>query len=236
MSILVVEDEEELSHILSYVLRRAGFDVLTASDGMSALRLWKNASPSLILLDLNLPRLGGWEVCRQVRLNSATPIVMLTGQKSDEEIVRGLNVGADDYITKPFSPAQLVARIEAVLRRANQATGDTRARYIGIGDLKLDMQTNQARIDGHDVQLTNLEFRLLHTLCLREGHVVRHHELIQRIWGYQGISDGRMLKSHVRNLRRKIEPDPSRPRYVHTIPSVGYRFTSAPAAVAAASA
>jgi DNA-binding response OmpR family regulator len=227
MSILVVEDEEELSHILSYVLRRAGFEVLTAGDGMMALRLWRSASPSLILLDINLPRLDGWEVCRQVRMSSSTPIVMLTGERSDDEIVRGLNVGADDYITKPFSPAQLVARIEAVLRRTNQPTGDTRSRFMRIGDLELDMQMNQARIAGQDVQLTNLEFRLLHALSLREGHVVRHHDLIQRIWGYQGISDGRMLKSHVRNLRRKIEPDPAHPRYVHTVPSVGYRFTGA---------
>jgi DNA-binding response OmpR family regulator len=233
MSILVVEDEEELASILAYVLRRAGFDVLSAADGMTALRLWKTASPSLILLDVNLPRLDGWEVCRQVRMNSSTPIVMLTGQRSDEEIVRGLNVGADDYITKPFSPAQLVARIEAVLRRTNQPTGDTRSRYMRVGDVELDMQMNQARIAGQDVQLTNLEFRLLHALSLREGHVVRHHDLIQRIWGYQGISDGRMLKSHVRNLRRKIEPDPANPTYVHTVPSVGYRFTAATLATSA---
>ena len=231
MSILVVEDEEELSHILGYVLRRAGFDVVLARDGMSALRMFRTASPSLVLLDLNLPRVDGWEVCRQVRLNSATPIVMLTAQKADDEIVRGLNVGADDYITKPFSPAQLIARIEAVLRRTNQATGDARARFVTIGDVELDVQTNQARIGGQEVQLTNLEFRLLHTLALREGHVVRHHELIQRIWGYHGISDGRMLKSHVRNLRRKIEPDSAHPRYIQTVPSVGYRFGGAPSPV-----
>ncbi len=229
MSILIVEDEEELSQILAYVLRRAGFEVLCANDGMSALRLWRSASPSLILLDLNLPRVDGWEVCRQVRTNSMTPIVMLTAQKSDEQIVRGLNVGADDYITKPFSPAQLVARIEAVLRRSNRTTGDARSKSIQVGDLELDMQMNVVRVGGQEVQLTNLEFRLLHALSLREGHVVRHHDLIQRIWGYQGISDGRMLKSHVRNLRRKIEPDPSHPRYLHTVPSVGYRVTGAPA-------
>jgi len=230
MSILVVEDEEELSQILAYVLRRAGFDVTLARDGMAALRSFRSNPPNLILLDLNLPRVDGWEVCRQVRLSGSTPIVMLTGQKQDEVIVRGLNVGADDYITKPFSPAQLVARVEAVLRRANQATGDARARFINIGDLELDLQMNQARVDGHDVQLTNLEFRLLHTLALREGHVVRHHELIQRIWGYQGISDGRMLKSHVRNLRRKIEPDSAHPKYIQTVPSVGYRFAGGAAA------
>ena len=226
MAILVVEDERELSDILVYVLKRAGFEVACAHDGMAAMKMIRSEQPSLVLLDVNLPRMDGWEICRQVRAAYPTPIVMLTGERADENIVRGLNAGADDYITKPFSPAQLVARIEAVLRRAADPAHSARARTVRIGEIEIDLQMNAARLGGQDVHLTNLEFRLLHALSMREGHVVRHQDLIQRVWGYQGVADGRMLKSHVRNLRRKIEPDPEHPRYIHTIPSVGYRFTA----------
>lgn len=232
MAILVVEDEQELSDILVYVLRRAGYDVKCAFDGMSALKAWRNEDPSLVLLDINLPRMDGWEVCRQIRAHSTVPIVMLTGQKKDEEIVRGLNIGADDYITKPFSPAQLVARVESVLRRANASDQGAMARVLRVGEVELDLQMHSVTLPTGQVRLTNLEFRLLHALSLRDGSVVMHRDLIQRVWGYYGLGDGRMLKSHIRNLRRKIEEDPAKPRYLHTIPGVGYRFTSTPAAPA----
>jgi DNA-binding response OmpR family regulator len=225
MPILLVEDEQDLSHILEYVLRRAGFEVLTAHDGVTALRMWRRESPSLIVLDLNIPRVDGWDVCRQVRASSLTPIVMLSAVKDDATIVRGFNFGADDYVTKPFSPEQLVARIEAVLRRAYQPNGDARTRRMRVGDFELDSRMNVARIDGREVHLTNMEFRLLRALTLRDGHVVRHADLVQLVWGYAGVHNGRMLKSHVRNLRLKIEPDPGQPRYLHTVSSVGYRFT-----------
>lgn len=232
MAILVVEDEQELSDILVYVLRRAGYDVTCAHDGMSALKEWRTTDPSLILLDLSLPRLDGWEVCRQIRSTSAVPIVMLTAQKNDEEIVRGLNVGADDYITKPFSPSQLVARVEAVLRRTEKPDQRAMAKVMRIGEVELDLQMHSVNLPSGEVRLTNLEFRLLHALSMRDGAVVMHRDLIQRVWGYHGLSDGRMLKSHIRNLRKKIEPDPAHPRYLHTVSGVGYRFTGTPAMIA----
>jgi DNA-binding response OmpR family regulator len=226
MSVLIAEDDRELSEILSYVLRRAGFDVICTHDGMHALRAWKANEPSLVLLDLDLPRMDGWEVCRQIRMVSQTPIVMLTGQRSDEQVVQGLSSGADDYITKPFSPAQLLARIEAVLRRAHPASPDERAPVMRAGDLELDLQLHAVRVNGQSVPLTRLEFRLLHALALRAGYVVSHRDLIQRVWGYSGGANGPILKSHIRNLRRKIEPDPSSPRYLHTVATVGYRLSA----------
>jgi len=229
MAILVVEDEHELSDILVYVLRRAGFDVTCAYDGMSALKAWRSEDPSLVVLDLSLPRLDGWEVCRQIRSCSSVPIVMLTGQRKDEEIVRGLNTGADDYITKPFSPAQLVARVEAVLRRSEKQEQRAMAKAMRVGEVELNLQMHSVTLPTGEVRLTNLEFRLLQTLSMREGAVVMHRDLIQRVWGYYGLSDGRMLKSHIRNLRKKIEPDPAHPRYLHTVSGVGYRFTGTPA-------
>jgi DNA-binding response OmpR family regulator len=226
MSGLIAEDDRELSEILSYVLRRAGFDVICAHDGMHALRAWKTNEPSLVLLDLDLPRMDGWEVCRQIRMVSQTPIVMLTGQRSDEQVVQGLSSGADDYITKPFSPAQLLARIEAVLRRAHSAVPEQRAPMMRAGDLELDLQLHAVRVDGKVIPLTRLEFRLLHALALRAGYVVSHRDLIQRVWGYSGGANGPILKSHIRNLRRKIEQDPSAPRYLHTVATVGYRLAA----------
>jgi DNA-binding response OmpR family regulator len=225
VAILVVEDDEDLSQIIAYILQRAGHEVLRAYDGLTALRVWRAEAPSLVLLDLNLPGLDGWEVCRRIRSQSATPIVMLTAYRDDASAISGFNLGTDEYITKPFSPEQLVARIEAVLRRAYQPNSDARTRRIKVGDVELDIRMNGARVRGQDVHLTTIEFRLLRALTLRDGQVVRHPELVQSVWGHKRLGGESLLRSHVRNLRRKIEPDPTHPRYLQTIPHVGYRFT-----------
>jgi DNA-binding response OmpR family regulator len=226
LSILVIENDDDLCEILGYVLRRAGFEVMTARDGLAGLRLWRTESPSLVLLDIDVPHIDGWEVCRRIRAQALTPIVMLTGLREDAGAVRALNLGADDYVTKPFSPEQLVARIEAVLRRAYQPDADARARRTRVGDLELDIGSHAVRIHGREVRLTALEFRLLRALALHDGQVVPRRELIQKVWGHQHAPNGSVLRGHIWSLRRKVEPDSSSPRYLHTVPRVGYRLTA----------
>jgi DNA-binding response OmpR family regulator len=226
MAILLVEDEQDLADIVGYTLRRSGHDVITAYDGMTALRLLKTRAPSLVILDVNLPHVDGWQILHQIRTSTATPVIMLTGCSTDEDVVRGLRLGADDYVTKPFSPVQLVARVEAVMRRAAPETGAVRSRALELGDIRLDVGLHRASICGREVRLTKIEFRLLYELALHEGEVVTHQELTRRIWGLQDVDSASMAKSHIRNLRRKIEPDTGVPLYIHTIPGLGYRLTA----------
>ncbi|HEX5479898.1 MAG TPA: response regulator transcription factor [Dehalococcoidia bacterium] len=226
MAILLVEDEQDLADIVGYTLRRSGHEVITAYDGMAALRLLKSRAPQLVILDVNLPHVDGWQVLHQIRTSSATPVIMLTARSTDQDVVKGLRLGADDYVTKPFSPVQLVARVEAVLRRAAPEAGTARARALELGDIVLDVGLQRARVRGHEVRLTKIEFRLLYELALREGEVVTHQELTRRIWGLQDVESASMAKSHIRNLRRKIEPLDGSFRYIHTIPGLGYRLAS----------
>lgn len=232
MAILLVEDEQDLADIVGYTLRRSGYDVITAYDGMAALRLLKSRAPSLVILDVTLPHVDGWQVLHQIRTATATPVIMLTGCSSDEDVVRGLRLGADDYVTKPFSPTQLVARVEAVMRRAAPQTGTVRSRALELGDIRLDVGLHAVSIRERAVRLTKIEFRLLYELALHEGEVVTHQELTRRIWGLQDVESASMAKSHIRNLRRKIEPDAGTPLYIHTIAGLGYRLTARAAAVA----
>ena len=226
MTVLLVEDDQDLAEIVGYTLRRAGHEVVTAYDGIAALRLLKSRSLRLVILDINLPQLDGWQVLRQIRVSSATPVIMLTGHSADDEVVRALKLGADDYVTKPFSPTQLVARVEAVLRRTVPETGTASGRVLDIGDISLDVGMQRVKVRDREIALTKIEFRLLHELALREGEVVSHQELGRRIWGVQDIGSAAMAKSHIRNLRRKIEPDAARPLYVHTVAGLGYRLTA----------
>jgi DNA-binding response OmpR family regulator len=224
MAIMLVEDEQDLADIVTYTLRRSGYEVLAAYDGYAALRLIKRRSPSLILLDIVLPRIDGWQVLQQLRSWSNVPVIMLTGVSSDNDVVRGLRMGADDYITKPFSPAQLVARVESVLRRSSTEPNGSRTRTIELDGLTLDVGLHRVTVEGRTVNLTRIEFRLLHELALHAGELVTHEELARRVWGYHESPHGSITKSHIRNLRRKIEPDPAHPRYLHTVPGLGYRL------------
>jgi DNA-binding response OmpR family regulator len=219
MKLLLVEDDLALSDVLAFTLRRAGFDIVTAYDGLAGVHAWEEESPDLVVLDLNLPKLDGLAVCRRIRSQSETPIIMLTVRGEDEEVVRGLETGADDYVIKPFSPNQLVARVRAVLRRAGMTpTPGT----LSAADLTLDRSRNEAtRPDQSPIRLTPLETRLLESLMLNVGRVLSADTLINVVWGAEG-GDRAMLKQLVYRLRSKIESDPSQPTLIETIPGVGY--------------
>ncbi len=225
MKILVVDDDAQLSSIISFALKREGWMVVTARDGEAALQVWESEQPDLVLLDINLPRLSGHEVLSRIREVSRTPVIMLTVRADEEDVVQGLDLGADDYIAKPFSPKTLLARIRAVMRRTatTQPTGD-----LTVGDLRLDMERQQViRNADAPIHLTPLEFRLLQYLLIHRGQVVDAENLIQHIWGYDESGDRMLLKQLVRRLRRKIEPNPANPQYIETIPNVGYAFRAA---------
>lgn len=219
MKLLIVEDDLALSDVLRFTLRRAGFEVLLAHDGRQALAQWERESPHLILLDLNLPKLDGLAVCRHIRAQSQTPIIMLSVRGGDEAVVQGLEMGADDYMVKPFSPTQLVARVRAVLRRTGNALtpGLLHAADLTLDRARLEVQ----RPSAEPVRLAPLEMRLLEALMLNAGQVLTAESLITTIWGAEG-GDRTMLKQLVYRLRAKLELNPAQPRYIETVPGVGY--------------
>jgi DNA-binding response OmpR family regulator len=219
MKVLVVDDDRVLAELVAFSLRREGFEVIQASDGEAALRRWAGEEPDIIVLDVNMPRLDGFAVCRRIRAQANTPIILLTVRGEEDDIVRGLGLGADDYIPKPFSPRQLVARIHAVLRRAGM-TPTPAIRQ--VGELTLDPGRRRLRIgDGDPISLTPLENRLLEYLMLNAGHVLTHGAIIDHVWGPEG-ADLDMLRQVVHRLRNKIEPDSSEPIYIETVPGLGY--------------
>jgi DNA-binding response OmpR family regulator len=222
MKILLVEDDLALSDVVSFTLRRAGFEVVPAYDGAAAMTLWETAQPALVVLDLNLPKQDGFAVCRHIRAQAATPIIILSVRGGDEAIVRALELGADDYIVKPFSPAQLVARIRAVLRRTGAAaTPEQLTRHGWL----LDPERHEVRSDdatpvGLTVRLTVLETRLLESLMLNAGHVLTSDALLQTVWGAEAASRA-MLKQLVYRLRAKLAPL-GKGELIETVPGVGY--------------
>lgn len=224
MKLLVVDDDLDLADVVSFTLRRAGFETLLAYDGQTALDRWQSESPDLIILDVNLPKLDGTKVCQKIRQKSDTPIIMLTVRGDEDDIVRGLEIGADDYIVKPFSPRQLVARVEAVLRRAGSP--QLASSPITVNDLTLDPMRHEVSTGGEIVaHLTPLETRLLETLMINQNQVLLTDTLIDYIWGPEG-GDRTMLKQLVYRVRRKIEKDPSQPIFIQTVSGVGYTFKS----------
>lgn len=220
MKILVVDDDFALADVVAFTLRRAGFTVMTAHDGQKALDDWQEQKPNLLILDLKMPRLDGLAVCRHIRAQqSSTPIIILSVQGEDDDVVNALELGADDYITKPFSPRQLVARVKTVLRRAGMVHSPT---LLSSPGLVLDTTRREARLmDQTNVQLTQLECRLLEVFLLNPGEVLTADSLIQQVWG-ENAADRVMLKQLVHRLRQKIEPGPDYPRHIETIPGVGY--------------
>lgn len=223
MKTLIVDDDLALADVVSFTMRRAGFEVIMAHDGQAALKRWEDEAPDLIILDLNLPKLDGLKVCERIRSEADTPIIILSVRGEEDDVVRGLELGADDYIVKPFSPRQLVARAEAVLRRATSAP--VQHGPLSAGDLTLDIMRNELTRDGDVVaKLTRLECKLLEVLMLNQGQVLLADTLIDSVWGPSG-GDRMMLKQLVYRLRRKIEVDPSNPSYLNTITGVGYSFS-----------
>ena len=222
-TILVVEDETKIRSLLRGYLERAGFSVLTTGSGAEALTLAATAVPDLVLLDLGLPDVPGETVAREIRRSAGTPILMLTAKTSEEDRIAGLELGADDYVTKPFSPQEVVLRVQAILRRADEAGGRATVRSFGDGELTIDEDRHEARVRGQAVELTPSEWSLLVALAGAPGRVYSRTELINRTRGYEFASE-RAVDSHVKNLRRKIEEDPHEPRIVETVLGTGYRL------------
>jgi len=221
-TILVVDDEARIVKLVRDYLERAGFHVLTARDGETALQVARLERPDLIVLDLMLPGLDGLDVCRRLRQESAVPIIMLTARVEEADRIVGLELGADDYVTKPFSPRELVARVRAALRRASGQLGP--ATVIRAGDVELDTASLTATVAGQPIDLTATEFQLLFTLARQPGRIFSREQLLEAIHGVAFDGYDRSVDSHVKNLRRKIEPNPRQPRYIQTVYGVGYRF------------
>jgi DNA-binding response OmpR family regulator len=226
MKILVVDDDQALLSLVSFALRQAGYLPLEAGEAAQALSLFEREQPNLVILDVNLPGgQSGFEVLRQIRAQSRTPVMLLTVRNSEEDEVRGLDLGADDYLNKPFSPRSLLARVRALLRRADPALPAEEAAGHGLqaGRLALDPDNQAVRVaDGPVVRLTKLEYRLLQYLFVNAGRTLPTERLTQHVWGYAGAGDRQMLKQLIHRLRQKIERDPAAPEYVLTVAGVGY--------------
>jgi two-component system alkaline phosphatase synthesis response regulator PhoP len=223
--ILVVDDEPRIAEICRDYLERAGFKVTLAANGTDALALARTKRPDLVVLDLGLPKLDGLDVTRALRKHSNVPIIMLTARVEESDKVTGLELGADDYLTKPFSPKELVARVRAVFRRVEIGPG--RAEVIRAVDVSLDIPRMQASVGSRTVDLTSTEFELLATLMRQPGRVFTRGQLLDAIRGDSVESFDRAIDAHIKNLRRKLEPDARSPRYVLTVYGVGYKFADA---------
>ncbi|HKN81315.1 MAG TPA: response regulator transcription factor [Actinomycetota bacterium] len=223
--VLVVEDEIEIARVVRDYLRNAGFEVIVVGDGGSAIASVRSAKPDLLVLDLGLPGRDGLDVAREIRRWSDTPIVMLTARGDETDRIVGLEIGADDYVVKPFSPKELVARVRAVLRRTRTAArGDE---IVRAGDVEIDTAKMRVSVAGAQVDLTPTEFQLLATLAREPGRVFTRSQLLDAVHGVAIESYERAIDAHVKNIRRKIEPTPGSPRYVVTVHGVGYRFADA---------
>jgi two-component system response regulator RegX3 len=221
--ILVVEDEESFSDPLSYLLRREGYEVSVADDGPAALEEFERNGADLVLLDLMLPGLPGTEVCRRLRSKSNVPVIMLTAKDGEIDKVVGLELGADDYVTKPYSSRELVARVRAVLRRGSepeQLGGST----VEAGPVRMDIERHVVTVGGEPVAMPLKEFELLEMLLRNAGRVLTRMQLIDRVWGSDYVGDTKTLDVHVKRLRGKIEPDPANPRHLVTVRGLGYKF------------
>ncbi len=223
MKILLADDDADLLEVTAYALRREGFAVIAANDGAQALRRWQQDRPDIVVLDVNMPQPDGFAVCRQIRDAGATPVLLLTALNREEEIVRGFEAGADDYVTKPFSPRQLAMRLRAIWRRS--ANGEPEpARELCLGPLVLDAESHEVLLAAQPIHLTPIEFRLLFILAANTGRVVSTARLVEYGWGYDG-GDVSLLKTHVSHLRKKLGLPLDDFGEIRAIPSVGYRLT-----------
>ena len=221
--VLVVEDEESISDALAFMLGKEGFDVVVAADGAAALSEFERSGADLVLLDLMLPGIAGAEVCRTLRARSRVPIIMLTAKDSEIDKVVGLELGADDYVTKPFSMRELVARIRAVLRRGIEPE-ELVPGVLEAGPIRLDVERHTVTVNGALTPMPLKEFSLLELLMRNAGRVLTREQLIDRVWGVDYVGDAKTLKVHVKRLRAKIEPDPSEPVHIVTVRGLGYKF------------
>ena len=221
--VLVVEDEESYSDALSYMLRKEGFEVAVASTGPDALTEFDRAGADIVLLDLMLPGMPGTEVCRQIRQTSNVPVIMVSAKDDEVDKVVGLELGADDYVTKPYSPRELLARIRAVLRRGSESI-DLAPATLEAGPVRMDVERHSVTVGGADTALPLKEFELLELLLRNAGRVLTRGQLIDRVWGTDYVGDTKTLDVHVKRLRAKIEPDPGNPVHLVTVRGLGYKF------------
>ena len=228
MKVLVVDDDADLLDLVTYALRREGYDVLAAVDGQQALARWEQEGPDIVLLDGTLPKLDGFEVCRRIRHGGKTPVIMLTARDEEQDVLRGLQVGADDYVTKPFSAKLLAARMKAVLRRCSGDPYRQAVSQVRVGELALDLHSHAVVQGGRPVQLTPLEFRILYLLAMNEGRVIPYSRLVEYAWGYYDEDNSSLLKTHICHIRRKLglgaAPAPGRGA-IKAVLGVGYSFT-----------
>lgn len=225
--ILIVDDENPIVEILKYNLEKEGYNVVTAYDGEAAIKIFTEENPDVIVLDIMLPLKDGLAVCREIRLQSDIPIIMLTAKEMEVDKILGLELGADDYVTKPFSAREVTARVKAILRRnvasANKLSGDTGGR-LTVGSITVDRDEVQVYNEGEPVELTLREFNLLVYLMMKPGYVFSREQLLNQVWGYDYIGDDRTVDVTVRRLREKLEENPAKPEYIHTKRGVGYFF------------
>jgi phosphate regulon transcriptional regulator PhoB len=223
--VLIVDDEAAIVELVSYNLSREGFDVIVSHDGAEALKMARHDAPDLVVLDVMLPGMSGLDVCRQLRRETEIPIILLTARKDEVDRVLGLELGADDYVTKPFSPRELVARVKAILRRTRAREDDgSESQEITRTGLVVDPERRVASLDGRTLNLTFTEFELLHILAKNPGRAFTRDDLLMRVWGQDFFGDARTVDVHVRHLREKLLEDPQSPRFIETVRGVGYRF------------
>jgi DNA-binding response OmpR family regulator len=221
MNVLVVEDDADHLDLLTYALRREGFNVSSAVDGTQAVEKWQETRPDMVLMDANIPKLNGLEVCRKIRHEGRTPVIMVTARDEEEDVMRAFRYGADDYVVKPFSVKQLVARMKAVLGRTNAEPFKQTSGELMIGNVVLDLQSHVAKRDGVEVQLTRLEFRIFSMLAANPGRVIPYSRLVEYAWGYDG-GDSSLLKTHICHIREKLPLSDRKDRGIRSVPGVGY--------------
>lgn len=222
--VLLVEDEPDLADPLAYLLKREGYEVEIAEDGPAALTAYRDRGADIILLDLMLPDMPGTEVARQIRLGAQTPIIMVTAKDSEVDIVVGLELGADDYVTKPYSARELLARMRAVLRRTDAVEGDLEERVLESGRVSVDLDRHAVSVDGKEISMPLKEFELLEVLMRNAGRVLTRGQLIDRVWGSDYFGDTKTLDVHIKRIRSRIEENPSQPVLLVTVRGLGYRF------------
>lgn len=225
-TVLIADDNAQIVSILEEYCRKEGYRVLTARDGEEALRVFREQAPDVVLLDVMMPRLDGFAVCREIHRESAAPVIMVTARGEEFERIMGLDTGADDYIVKPFSPGEVMARIRSVLRRM-QRGGETAAQALEKGTLRVDLSSYQATVGGEDVRLTRKELELLWTLASAPGRAFTRESLLNQLWGYDYYGDSRTVDSHIKRLRQKLDACPHPDWDIKTIWGVGYRFEEA---------
>ena len=225
MRILVVDDDPPSVKMTAFLLREEGYEVITADNGRAALELVQSQSPDLVIMDVMMPHIDGLEVTRRIRQTMDVPIIILSAKGETTDKVTGLEVGADDYLAKPFEPSELLARVKAVLRRSELSGYEDAQSRVAVGDLRLDPVSNKVlRSDGTEIELTPIEFRLLHVLMRNAGRVLSHDYLLSRAWGYDYEGYSNQIAVYIRRLRTKIERDPANPEYLQTVRGIGYKF------------